>query len=677
MLKHNFVNSSDFISIYVLCFIFFLFFAPQIIRAESINLDPIIVTAKSNEETRQTGDVDKENTPVFYHKIQRDEFEGKVEDIAEVIQKQTGIQVRQTGGLGSFSTVSLRGASSEQVMVYLDGVLLNDAAGGGVDLSNISLSDVDSIEIYRGISPINFNKASIGGVVNINTIRTRPGLDANIATGYGSFNTQKISGFINHKPGDSDYLISADYLSSDNDFRILNNNGTPLNSNDDRWEDRNNAQFDQGNILARIGYDFNNNTRIDAVNRWFSKNQGLPSWNNSSLTNTTYDTNQNISTLKLTADGISPFHLDTSSQIDYFTKTEEYDDSEGQIGLGDQKMRYLTDRLGASCFSEWTSDLQTMGIELTGQQEDYRSNDLLNHQKLIKAERKTMIAGLQDTFFFYDQTLGITPAMRYQVVTDELKYSIVPSYDEASQNEDYLNPQIGLKYKFSPELAVKTNLAEYDREPSFFELYGDRGFFVGNPNLKAESGINFDIGAEFDRGFENPWITGISLYGIYFSSDISDLITRSYDARGIGKSENISDASIDGIESEFAVDAIRCFRLIERYTWQDTQNRSGISAFDGNQLPGRFEHSWLSRAELTYFRCKIFVEYTRESNMYYDTANLLKAETKSEINSGLSWILDPWMLTLDAKNLNNDMYEDFNGYPLPGRSFYFTVKYSI
>ena len=42
----------------------------------------------------------------------------------------------------------------------------------GVDLSNISLSDVESIEIYRGISPANFGKASIGGVVNIKTLRS-------------------------------------------------------------------------------------------------------------------------------------------------------------------------------------------------------------------------------------------------------------------------------------------------------------------------------------------------------------------------------------------------------------------------------------------------------------------------------------------------------------------------
>jgi iron complex outermembrane receptor protein len=35
------------------------------------------------------------------------------------------------------------------------------------------------------------------------------------------------------------------------------------------------------------------------------------------------------------------------------------------------------------------------------------------------------------------------------------------------------------------------------------------------------------------------------------------------------------------------------------------------------------------------------------------------------------------LLTFEAKNLEDDQYEDFNGYPLPGRSYYFTVKYSL
>jgi hypothetical protein len=51
-------------------------------------------------------------------------------------------------------------------------------------------------------------------------LRAKKGLNASATLGYGSFNTRQASAFVNHKPGDWDYLISASYLASDNDFNI-------------------------------------------------------------------------------------------------------------------------------------------------------------------------------------------------------------------------------------------------------------------------------------------------------------------------------------------------------------------------------------------------------------------------------------------------------------------------
>jgi iron complex outermembrane receptor protein len=66
-----------------------------------------------------------------------------------------------------------------------------------------------------------------------------------------------------------------------------------------------------------------------------------------------------------------------------------------------------------------------------------------------------------------------------------------------------------------------------------------------------------------------------------------------------------------------------------------------------------------------------------ESGMYYDTANLLPAKDKKEINAGISYLLGSWTLWLEGKNLTDEQYEDFNGYPLPGRSFFASVKYTF
>jgi iron complex outermembrane receptor protein len=72
---------------------------------------------------------------------------------------------------------------------------------------------------------------------------------------------------------------------------------------------------------------------------------------------------------------------------------------------------------------------------------------------------------------------------------------------------------------------------------------------------------------------------------------------------------------------------------------------------------------------------KIYSEYVLNKELYYDTANLLEAEDKKELNVGLSWLLGHFLLTLEANNLQDNQYEDFNGYPLPGRSFFGAITY--
>ena len=73
-----------------------------------------------------------------------------------MLSSAVGVQVKRYGGLGSFSTVSIRGSTAEQVVVYLDGVPLNQAIGGGADVGRMSLGGVQEIQVYRGAVPARF-----------------------------------------------------------------------------------------------------------------------------------------------------------------------------------------------------------------------------------------------------------------------------------------------------------------------------------------------------------------------------------------------------------------------------------------------------------------------------------------------------------------------------------------
>jgi outer membrane cobalamin receptor len=642
---------------------------PPSLYAADVNLGTVIINADTS--SYQTGDVSNSEISSFSSVIKKDAFESRSESISDVVEKGSSVQVRQSGGLGSFSSLSLRGASSSQVMVFMDGVPLNDSSGGGVDLSTISLSDVDSIEIYKGITPINFGRSSIGGAVNIKTKRSQKELGGSVTAGYGSFNTFSIAPFLSHKPGKFDYVISGNYQSSKNDFTFLNNNGTTWNNLDDRWEKRNNDQFSSGDLLMSTGYDFTKDTRLAFSNQFFSKSQNLPSWNNSPDINTNLYTLRNISTLKLTINDIGSMHLNSASRLDHSYKRETYDDRDDSIGLAAQYNEYKTTSYGYNEFLEWPTEHNIFNAVLDIHREDYRTRDLLTAQSDPDSSRNFYSLSAEDKVIIFNNRFIISPALVFEYYDNNFNSSTTPRHE----SHGYLNPKIGLKYSFTNWLAIKTNAARYIREPSFFELFGDRGFFTGNSDLKAEKGINFDIGT--DIGYELPYtmLSKVMFNLAYFRSGVTDVISYVYNSRGVGQAVNISNSIINGIETSLAVDLLKYASLTTNYTWQSAINDNVIQAFNGKRLPGRFEHSASIKAEARYGLFKPYYEFLYASGLYYDSANLLLAPIKREHNLGLIFFLDAFTITAEVKNIGNDHYQDYNGYPQPGRSYWLTAKF--
>lgn len=666
------------ISIFAALIPLLVLFGPPATRAQDSNpyqMDAVVVTAERPEE-RRTGDVDTELSPTFNTVIPREQFVTRTTDLGEVLEREAGVAVRRSGGLGGFSEVSLRGASSDQVMVFLDGILLNEASGGGVDLGTFSLSDVAALEIYRGVTPMNLGSASVGGAVNIRTLRPDDGFSASAAGRYGTFDTRGLSAVLSGRTGAWDGLLSAEYLASDNDFAFLNDNGTPFNPNDDREEDRINADFDRTNVLGKVGRTFGERYRLDLVHQSFFKEQNLPDWRNTPGTRTNLDTERQLTALRFSADRMGPFNL--AFQGDHSRLSEEYDDRLGQIGLGRQHQRYTTNRYGGHLFGEvfWGGHLFTALLDL--HREIYDSDDLLGTGAESESDRDTFSAGIGATLFFLGERLILTPGLRYAHVRDDLGAGVDlfnQSTAARSETNDNVSPQIGLKYQATDWLSLKSNLGRYVREPSFFERFGDRGFFLGNSDLKAETAVNFDAGLEArwqdgPVGVQSGWVAAA-----FFHNRVDDLISRTFNARGVGKAVNIHEARIQGLELSFGVSLLDWLRLTGNATVQEPENRSDVAAFDGKQLPGRFERSWLLRAEADWRGFTLFGEYGVQEDMYYDTANLLAAADREEVNAGLEWDWRDLTLSLEGRNLQDNQYEDFNGFPLPGRAVYLTARY--
>src|SRR6266566_8522413 len=127
-------------------------------------LGEVVVTAPPAREAAPARD-----PTAFATVIDTSSAPTRVETLAEALADTVGVQVRRFGGLGDFSTVSIRGSSAGQVQVYLDGVPLARASNEVVNLADLPLDAVERVEVYRGTTPLAFAQAGSGGIVNVVT----------------------------------------------------------------------------------------------------------------------------------------------------------------------------------------------------------------------------------------------------------------------------------------------------------------------------------------------------------------------------------------------------------------------------------------------------------------------------------------------------------------------------
>jgi len=112
-------------------------------------------------------------------------------DLNQVLNRTTGVRVRETGGMGSAFNFSLNGFSGDQVKFFMDGIPL-DNYGPSFTLNNIPTNMAERIDVYKGVVPIELGGDALGGAVNIVTNKSvRRYIDASYS--YGSFNTHKAA----------------------------------------------------------------------------------------------------------------------------------------------------------------------------------------------------------------------------------------------------------------------------------------------------------------------------------------------------------------------------------------------------------------------------------------------------------------------------------------------------
>ncbi|MGI8510485.1 MAG: TonB-dependent receptor plug domain-containing protein [Gemmatimonadaceae bacterium] len=155
-------------------------------HADSTTLAPVVVTA-----TRIPTAASSLTQPVTV--LRGDELRARgVATVAEALRSVPGASIVGSGSFGSVTSLFLRGGESRYTKVLIDGVPVN-AVGGAFFFQNLTLDNVDRIEVVEGAGSALYGADAMSGVIQIFTKRGGGGSTLDASGRGGSYGTREGS----------------------------------------------------------------------------------------------------------------------------------------------------------------------------------------------------------------------------------------------------------------------------------------------------------------------------------------------------------------------------------------------------------------------------------------------------------------------------------------------------
>lgn len=603
------------------------------------------------------------------------QVKGQAQTVPQLLERVAGVTLKQYGGLDDFAAISIRGSTTEQVLIYLDGALLNSAHGGVLDLSFLPLDQIEKIEVYKGGAPGKTADSAPGGVIYIQTKKKPEKTSHILRQELGSFFTYR--GHLERSQALKPFYYHAafDHFRSRGDFPFLDDRGTRANRNDDRTVRRQNNDFQSYDFSTTLGQGQKDSLHWKLYENFFLKHEGIPGFGSQTSTRSRLNTLRNLLSAEFGSPDGSNKKMKWQTDLFFDVFNSRFQDRQGQIGLGTQDNDDVTLRLGPK-FS--LSYLLSKNHFLTGflahrAEFFWPTNEAATPPDGPLSQRHMIGIGLEDEMSFLSDKIIIDPSIRFQIFVNDLSGADPSRTQRTTDNnvtDQQISAKLGLKLSPWPFLNFKSNLFRGFRQPTFAELFGDRGTIVGNPQLQPEESFNFDFGFELvqkNLGF----LDWFQLSMVYFRHNIDHLIQFSQTSQFTIRADNLNEALIQGGEFATAFRLFKHFRCSSHYVYQIAKDDEPTSPTFGLFLPGRPKHQFFMEADYQFRYVRPFVELQMMGNNYLDSQNLLLASRRTLLASGLHVSpVKKLTLTFQVKNTLNDQIVDVVGYPLPGRSYW-------
>lgn len=639
----------------------------------------------------------------------------------QILRQTAGVKVKQNGGYGSRVEYFINGSTGKQLKFFLDGLPL-DNIGESQGLNNLAIEQIDRIEIYKGVIPIDLGADALGGAINIITRKEKQNyLDASYAI--SSFGTHRIN-LLGKKYWHDKFYTAFQAVSgrSKNNYTITadipDENGNLYNAYVKRFHD------DYNNYILKADAGFNDLTWADQLTFSLS-GSGL----DKEIQNNLYMTQPygKITDSEKLYRGVLTYEknnifkrINLKSFLSYNRLENLFVDTSKNIYTWDGNLSVIAGKISRKPFG---GEISTSGNELYNYTDkiDQRltaSYWLNNNSKILFSNtlqyyhRKGKDTVAQN--FYNGQDFFGTPStmlkniygLSYNGTFRKFEFSTaikllnarVSGFELNGNTLLNLSQQINkagynaaLTYKLSKSVLIKSSFEQANRLPDESELFGDIVGVLPNPDIKPETSRNFNLNFLYQTGKLSAEVTGFyrrSQNLIYFKPN---------SVGNRGSFANLFSANITGVETSVSFFPTSYFTITANATYQDLRNKSLIenepqsAQYINSRLPNI--PYLLLNTGFSYTKnnllhkgsqLKLFwnSSYTHEYYLYWenDGKESLKNVIPTQFlhNAGLSYSVDSQLtLTLESYNLTNQTaYDNFKA-QLPGRSFSLKTRYYL
>lgn len=570
-------------------------------------------------------DVSQTGQPVSI--ISRDEIEAiQGADITRVLQRIPGVSTTRNGGAGGFTGVRVRGAASEQLLVLIDGVKVNDVAspGGGFDFGNLLAGEIERIELLRGPNSVAWGADAMGGVMNLTT-RAPDGVTASAEYGARETVYTTLGGGVR-----TDVLelgLTGSYYDTEG-----------FSAAADGTEDDGYRQYQ---VTGRARYRVTDLFSIVANGRYADS--------------------------KLEQDGYpAPAYMfaDTSDLQD----TSEWS---GRIGA-----EYLGDRLSLR------AGYALSDTERTYTGESYGDFPYATKGRAERAEifGQYALAGpvrldfgadrewseFEDSGTTEDASINSGHAM-LGIYLPFASVAAGARYDDHSTFGDEWTFGANAAFSIASDLRVRASYGEGFKVPSLYQLYS----FYGDTSLQPETSKGYDIGLEKGRR-DGTFFAGVSLFR-RDSRNLIDFDLVSYSYYNIGKARS------EGVELELGARPSDNLRAGLVYTYVKSTDRTAGGIYEGNDLNRRPRNTVTASLDWTAPVAGVALggDIRMVGDSFDDRGEWTRLDGYQTVDLRASLPLGAVEVFGRVENVFDEGYETVAGYNTAGRSAYVGARLSI